>query len=75
MKDFEIGPGEYDEDANEHGALRSIETQLRALNAMVATALAEQAEAQRQVADALNRLADIFGRWCIRKSSPRIWTI
>ena len=36
MKDFEIGPGEYDEDANEHGA--SIETQLRALNAMVATA-------------------------------------
>jgi hypothetical protein len=36
-------------------------TQLRTLNALVATALSEQAESQRQVADALNRIADIFG--------------
>ena len=65
-------PGEYDQDADEHGALRAIETQLRTLGPMLAEAITDHAgclanaidqhsEATRQVADALNRLADILG--------------
>ena len=61
MKADEIEPGEYDDDPNVHGALRSIDTKLLYLTDILGTALEEQAEAQRQVADALNRIADIFG--------------
>ena len=71
MQDYEIEPGEYDEDTNEHGALRAIATQLQRLGhiaeaitvqgVVLAHAIDNQAEAQRHVADVLNRLADILG--------------
>jgi hypothetical protein len=67
---YELDPGEYDAEPNEHGALRAIETQLMRLEHIaqaiadhgvaIEDALSEQAEAQRRIADAISRLADVM---------------
>ena len=46
MMEFDIEPGEHDDEMNEHGALRAIETQLQRLG-HIAEAISENTEAQR----------------------------
>jgi hypothetical protein len=67
---YELDPGEYDTEPNEHGALRAIETQLMRLEHLaqaiadhgvaMKNALSDQAEAQQRIADAISRLADVM---------------
>jgi hypothetical protein len=57
MAHYEIEPGEYDGDTNDHGALRATETQLRRPGDLVE----QQTAVQQGIADALSRLESVLG--------------